>query len=79
MKKQYDLSQPQPIQPTLPPRKQGATIRLEPSVAFYFGRLAKESGLPYQALINHVLREYVSRNLAPWANWGSSAADSKDE
>ena len=47
-------------------------MRLDPTVLAYFRALAEKSGVPYQSLINFVLREYANRALEPSANWGQA-------
>ena len=56
MRKHYDFSKAKknPYPRLL---KQQITIRIEKSVIAYFKMLAKESGMPYQHLINLYLRD----------------------
>ena len=70
MRKQYDLTQLKKAQPRyLKTLKEPVTIRLEPAVIAYFKNLAQSTGLPYQSLINYILKDYASRGLEPSANW----------
>ena len=70
MRKEYDLSKLRRAEPKYLKRlKKPVTIRLDPQVVAYFKALAQESGLPYQGLINYVLKEYADRGLGPTANW----------
>jgi uncharacterized protein (DUF4415 family) len=60
MKKEYDLSKlerrPNPYAKWL---KRQVTIRMGIDVIEYFKELAKETGIPYQNLINLYLRDCV--------------------
>ena len=49
--------------------KDSITMRLDPHVISYFKSLATKTGVPYQTLINMVLREYANLGLKPTANW----------
>ncbi len=44
-------------------------MRLDPAVIEYFRSLATDIGMPYQSLINYVLKEYANQGLTPSANW----------
>lgn len=61
MKKNYDFSKskskPNPYAQRL---KQQVTILLDREAVAYFKRLAEESGVPYQVLINLYLKECAS-------------------
>jgi uncharacterized protein (DUF4415 family) len=56
MRKHYDLlkAKPNPYPRRL---KQQVTIRLDRDTVLYFQRVAHESGVPYQTLINLYLRD----------------------
>jgi uncharacterized protein (DUF4415 family) len=70
MRKEYDLRGLTPAEPKYMKRlKESVTMRLDPHVISYFKRLAEETGIPYQSLINYVLRDYASHGLRPSANW----------
>ena len=70
MRKEYDFSRLTPAEPKYLKRlKQPITMRLDPNVIRYFKRLARRTGIPYQSLINHVLRDYAVHLLEPTANW----------
>ena len=52
-------------------------MRLDPHVIKYFKKLAQESGIPYQSLINYVLKEYAKSELQPSANWPNDSQEKK--
>jgi uncharacterized protein (DUF4415 family) len=49
--------------------KQQITIRLGADVVEYFKRLAEETGIPYQSLINLYLRDCVAEKRRPSLKW----------
>ncbi len=70
MRKEYDFKTLKKAEPKYRKRlKESVTMRLDPQVITYFKRLAKEMGIPYQPLINYVLRDYANHGLRPTANW----------
>ena len=74
MRKEYDFSKLKKANPKyLKQLKEPVTIRLEPQIITYFKKLADQTGLPYQSLLNFVLRDYANENRAPSANWGKSS------
>ena len=56
MRKEYDFSKAGP-NPYAKRLKKTVTIRLDDSSLDYFKRMAEESGIPYQTLINMYLRD----------------------
>ena len=72
MKKEYDLSRmkkrPNPYAKRL---KRQITIRMGVDIIEYFKKLAGETGIPYQHLINMYLRECVERRRRPSLRWVS--------
>ncbi|MBP1777314.1 MAG: antitoxin [candidate division NC10 bacterium] len=56
MRKQYDFSKAT-RNPYAARLKRQVTIRLDEPTIAYFKRLAKETGVPYQTLINLYLRD----------------------
>ena len=71
MKKEYDFSKLTEATPKyLKQLKEPVTIRLEPQIIAYFKKLAESTGLPYQSLLNFVLRDYANEHRVPSANWG---------
>lgn len=70
MRKEYNFSKLKKANPKYVRHlKEPVTIRLEPQVIEYFKKLGQSSGLPYQSLINYVLKDYANRGLEPSANW----------
>ncbi len=70
MRKQYDLKKLQRAEPKyLKHLKEAVTMRLDPHVTVYFKDLAMKTGIPYQSLINYVLKDYAKNGLEPSANW----------
>jgi uncharacterized protein (DUF4415 family) len=51
--------------------KRQVTIRMGEDVISYFKTLAEESGVPYQTLINHYLRDCMTHNRKPDFAWKS--------
>jgi uncharacterized protein (DUF4415 family) len=56
VRKQYDFSKARP-NPYARRLKRPVTLRLEEDTIAYFQRLSKQTGLPYQSLINLYLRD----------------------
>lgn len=56
MRKEYDFSKAQK-NPYAGKLKRPVTIRMDESTVEYFKKLAEESGIPYQTLINLYLRD----------------------
>ena len=71
MRKYYDFRKLKRAEPKYLRRlKESVTIRLDPHVVDYFKKLATKTDIPYQSLINYVLRDYAVHGLEPSANWG---------
>ena len=68
MRKEYDFSKSKrnPYSRVL---KKQITIRIEPETIEYFKKLAAESGISYQNLINMYLRECVRTQKKPALQW----------
>lgn len=78
MKKEYDFSKLKPASPKyLKLLKEAVTMRLDIGVINYFKNLAKKTGMPYQSLINYILREYAENEMKPSANWEHLRSKSK--
>ena len=70
MKNEYDFSKLRRAEPKyLKYLKAPVTMRLDPHVIDYFKSLATKTGIPYQSLINYILKDYAARGLEPSANW----------
>lgn len=69
MRKEYDFLKLKPASPNYLKRlKESVTMRLDLGVIQYFKKLSDDLGIPYQSLINYILREYASHQLKPTAN-----------
>ena len=78
MKKEYDFSKLKRAEPKyLRHLKESVTMRLDPHVLSYFREIAEQTGIPYQSLINYVLKDYASHGLKPSANWETLSAKRK--
>jgi len=68
MRKEYDFSKSKgnPYSRML---KKQITIRIEAQTIDYFKKLAEESGISYQNLINMYLRECVHTQKKPALHW----------
>jgi uncharacterized protein (DUF4415 family) len=72
MRKEYDLSKMRGRKNPYAARlKKQITIRLGVDVLEYFKELAKETGIPYQNLINLYLRDCVVSGKRPSLKWAS--------
>lgn len=68
MRKQYDFSNAKP-NPYAKMFKRPITIRLDDVTIAYFKGMAAETGIPYQNLINHYLRDCAAnQKKLQWAN-----------
>jgi len=71
MKKEYDLSKMKSRKnPYASKLKKPVTIRLGEDVINYFKRMAEDSGVPYQSLINLYLRDCISQHRKVDISWG---------
>lgn len=72
MKREYNLSQLKARKnPYAKKLKRQITIRLGVDVLQYFKELSKETGIPYQNLINLYLRDCVASGKRPMLKWMS--------
>jgi uncharacterized protein (DUF4415 family) len=72
MRKEYDFAKLKPAEPKYRKHlKTSLTLRLDAAVIAHFKSIALTTGLPYQSLINFVLREYATLNLKPSGNWST--------
>jgi|TARA_B100001971_G_C17996700_1_gene435135 uncharacterized protein (DUF4415 family) len=72
MKKEYDFSKMQSRKnPYAKKLKKQVTIRMGVDIIDYFKKLANETGIPYQNLINLYLRECVQSHRKPSIKWAS--------
>ena len=68
MRKKYDFSKARK-NPYAKRLKKQLTIRLDEDTLGYFRELAEETGIPYQTLINHYLRECAVTKKRPSLRW----------
>ena len=68
MKKEYDFSNAKK-NPYAERLKQQITIKLNQDTIQYFKDLAKQTGLPYQTLINLYLTDCAEKKRKPEVNW----------
>ena len=73
MKKEIDLSKMKSRKnPYANQLKKQVTMRIGTDVIEYFKKLAKETGMPYQNLINLYLRDCIATNKKPILHWEKS-------
>lgn len=53
--------------------KRPVTMRLSDDVVEYFKRMAEDSGVPYQSLINLYLRDCITQNRKVQIDWPQAA------
>ena len=70
MRKSYDFSKSVP-NPYARKAKRQITIRLDGDTVDYFKSLSKQSGVPYQNLINLYLRDCAAAKKRLKMAWGS--------
>ena len=68
MKKKYDFSKAR-RNPYAKRLKKQLTIRLDEDTLAYFREVAKETGIPYQTLINLYLRDCATQKKRPSMRW----------
>jgi len=74
MKKEYDFSKMKSRKnPYVSKLKKPVTIRLSEDVIDYFKKMADESGVPYQSLINLYLRDCVAQHREVDISWRKQA------
>ena len=72
MKKEYDFSKMKSKRNPYAKRlKRQITIRMGVDIIDYFKKLAEETGIPYQHLMNMYLRECLERRRRPSLKWVS--------
>ena len=72
MKKEYDFSKMKSRKnPYASKLKKPVTIRLSEDVIDYFKKMAEESGVPYQSLINLYLRDCANQHRKVDIQWQS--------
>ncbi|MBI1820150.1 MAG: BrnA antitoxin family protein [Nitrospirae bacterium] len=71
MKKEYDFSKMKAKKNPYASRKKAVGINLSTEVIDYFKGLSKESGIPYQTLIDLYLRDCVKSKKKPKFEWAA--------
>lgn len=71
MKKEYDFSKMKAKKNPYASKKKAVGINLSAEVIDYFKSLSKESGIPYQTLIDLYLRDCVKNKKRPKFDWAS--------
>jgi uncharacterized protein (DUF4415 family) len=72
MRKEYDFERMKGRKnPYAKKLKQQVTIRMGVDIIEYFKKLAEETGIPYQSLINLYLRDCVQSHRKPTIKWAS--------
>ncbi len=70
MRKEYDFSKGKP-NPYAKAAKKQITIRLDEPTIAYFRRLAEETGMPYQSLMNLYLRDCAIHHRTLRMSWAA--------
>jgi predicted DNA binding CopG/RHH family protein len=73
MRKEYDFSK-SVKNPYARKLKTPISIRIDPDTINYFKKLAAETGIPYQNLMNHYLSDCASKGLRPSLVWQRKGA-----
>lgn len=71
MKKEYDFSKMREVKNPYAGRKKAVGINLSPTVIDYFKKLADETGLPYQKLIDLYLLDCVRHRRKLSLKWAA--------
>ncbi len=72
MRKEYDFSK-SVRNPYAKHLKQQVTIRLDKDTVVYFKKLAEETGIAYQVLINLFLKDCAASKKKPEFKWKDAA------
>jgi len=74
MRDNYDIDKLNPRKnPYSEKLKRQVTINLKSTTVDYFKKLAEETGIPYQNLIDMYLDDCVKKGIKPDINWKQSA------
>ena len=74
MRDNYDIDKLNPRKnPYSEKLKRQVTINLESTTVDYFKKLAEETGIPYQNLIDMYLDDCVKKGIKPDINWKKPA------
>lgn len=72
MKKEYDFSKMKETKNPYLGKKKAVGINLSPDVIDYFKKIASQTGISYQKLIDLYLLDCVRRRVKPSLKWASS-------
>lgn len=73
MKKEYDFSKMKEIKNPYLGKKKAVGINLSPAVIDYFKKIANDTGISYQKLIDLYLLDCVKRRVKPSLKWAGAA------
>jgi uncharacterized protein (DUF4415 family) len=73
MRKEYDFSKSRK-NPYIRKLKKPISIRIDPDTIDYFKKLAEETGIPYQNLMNYYLADCAAKGLRPSLVWQKKGA-----
>ena len=74
MKKEYDFTKMKELKPAyLKKLKQQVTIKLDREVVEYFKKIATETDVPYQTLINLYLKDCSVSKKKPSFKWDKAS------
>jgi len=76
MRKEYDFSH-SVRNPYIRKLKKAISIRIDPDTIGYFRKIAEETGIPYQNLMNHYLADCASKGLKPSLTWQKKEAGAR--
>ncbi len=68
MRKEYDFSR-SVRNPYIRKLKKVISIRIDPDTISYFKKMAEDTGIPYQNLMNHYLADCAAKGLRPSLKW----------
>jgi predicted DNA binding CopG/RHH family protein len=71
MKKEYDFRRMKEVRNPYVGKKKAVGINLNPAVIDYFKKLASETGIPYQKLIDLYLLDCVKKRKKLSLNWAA--------
>lgn len=71
MKKEYDFAKMKEIKNPYLGKKKAVGINLSPTVIDYFKKMANDSGIAYQKLIDLYLLDCVKRRVKPSVKWAA--------
>lgn len=71
MRKEYDFSKMKMMKNPYASKKMAVGINLSPKVIDYFKKLAEETGIPYQKLIDLYLLDCVKNRKKLSLNWAA--------